>query len=139
MWHPLVTTYRATELSLSRYGEIAKVPDSELEIEYSQAVRVHRAAVGRLVMLLRRMAMETLGDVMPGASTIAAVGEFNGDGIPTLRIQCIIDAQGRVVFDADVGHPDREVEDAVDFVDTEYLDVLIDLAPGDYFGSVAID
>jgi len=36
-----------------------------------------------------------------------------------------------VVFDVDVGHSDREVEDAVDFVDTEYLDVLIDLAPGD--------
>ena len=51
----------------------------------------------------------------------------------------LLDAEGRAVFDVDVGHPDREVEDAVDLVDTEYLDVLIDLAPGDYFGSVVID
>lgn len=115
------------------------MPDTELEIEYSQAVRDHRAAHSRLVMLLRRMAMESLGDVVPGASSIAAVGEFNEDWIPTLRIQRVFDAEGRVLFDVDVGHSDREVEDAVDFVDTEYLDVLIDLAPGDYFGSVVID
>lgn len=115
------------------------MPDSELEIDYSHAVRDHRAAASRLVVLVRRMAMETLRDVMPGASSVGAVGEFNEDWIPTLRIQRVSDAEGRVLFDADVGHPDGEVEDAVDFVDTEYLDVLIDLAPGDYFGSVVID
>ncbi len=91
------------------------------------------------MVLVRRMAMETLGDVMPVASSIGAVGEFNEDWIPTLRVQRVFDAEGQVLFDVEVGHPDREVEDAVDFVDTEYLDVLIDLAPGDYFGSVIID
>lgn len=115
------------------------MPDSELEVGYSQAVRLHQVALSRLVVLLRRMAMETLGDVMPGVSTVIALGEFSEDWIPRLRIQRILDAEGRVVFDADVGHPDRDIEDAVDFVDTEYLDVLIDLAPDDYFGSVIID
>ena len=139
MWHPQVTIDGVTELLLPRKREIAKVPDSELEIEYSQAVRSHRDALGRLVVLLRRMVMEALGDVLPGASSIAAVGEFNEDWTPTLRIQRVFDAEGRVVFDVDVGHSDQHVEDAVDFVNTEYLDVLIDLAAGDYFGSVIID
>ena len=57
------------------------MPRSELEVEYSQAVRSHRAALGRLVVLVRRMAMETLGDVVPGVSTVVALGEFNEDGI----------------------------------------------------------
>ena len=68
-------------------GGLPKVPKSEVEVEYSQAVRTYRAAHSRLLVLVRRMAMETLGDVMPGVSTVIALGEFREDWIPTLRIQ----------------------------------------------------
>jgi hypothetical protein len=44
-----------------------------------------------------------------------------------------------VLFDVDTGHPDRAVEDAVDRVDIEYLDVLIDLTGDAYMGRVVID
>ena len=45
---------------------------------------------------------------------------------------------GTVLFDADVGHPDRAVEDAVDAVNIEYLDVLIDLTGDEYMGAATI-
>jgi len=138
MRHPLVTIECESAIGRSG-GGLAKVPEIELKVEYAEAVRHHRDALSRLVVLVRRMVLETLGDVMPGVSTVIALGEFSEDWVPTLRIQRVLDAEGRVVFDAHVGHPDREVEDAVDLVETEYLDVLIDLAPSDYFGSVIID
>jgi hypothetical protein len=77
--------------------------------------------------------------VLPGASTIDALGELNEDWIPTLRIRRVLDADGRVLFDVDTGHPDRAVEDAVDLVDVEYLDVLIDLTGDECMGHVVID
>lgn len=43
-----------------------------------------------------------------------------------------------MLFDVGVGHTDRGVEDAVDWVDAEYLDTLIDLTGDDYMGSVTI-
>ena len=45
---------------------------------------------------------------------------------------------GNVLFDIDTGHPDRAVEDAVDLVDIEYLDVLIDITGDQFMGAVAI-
>lgn len=53
--------------------------------------------------------------------------------------QRVRNAEGRVLFDVDAGHSDRVVEDAVDLVDIEYLDVLIDLTSGEYMGQVVID
>ena len=55
-----------------------------------------------------------------------------------MRIQRVLDADGRVLFDVETGHPDRAVEDAVDVVDIEYLDVLIDLTGDEYMGHVVI-
>lgn len=43
------------------------------------------------------------------------------------------------LFDVQAGHPDRAVEDAVDTVNVEYLDVLIDLTGDDHTGRVTID
>ena len=89
--------------------------------------------------LVRRVALATLADVLPGAATVEARGELNEDWIPTLRVQRVLDAGGRVLFDVETGHPNRAVEDAVDLVDIEYLDVLIVLTSGEYMGHVVID
>lgn len=51
----------------------------------------------------------------------------------------MLDASRNVLFDVDNGHPDLSVEDAVDMVNTEYLDVLIDLTGDEYMGSTTID
>lgn len=115
------------------------MPDAHLVSDYHNAMRRHRAARDEVVPLLRRLALGTLADVLPGASTIDALGELNEDWIPTLRVQRVRDADGRVLFDGDTGHADRAVEDAVDLVDIEYLDVLIDLTSGEYMGQVVID
>lgn len=115
------------------------MPDAHLVSDYHNAMRRHRAARDEVVPLLRRLALGTLADVLPGASTIDALGELNEDWIPTLRTQRVRNAEGRVLFDVDAGHSDRVVEDAVDLVDIEYLDVLIDLTSGEYMGQVVID
>ena len=115
------------------------MPDAHLVSDYDNAMRRHRAARDEVVPLLRRLALGTLADVLPGAAAIEALGELSEDWIPTLRIQRVSDAEGRVLFDVDTGHPDRAVEDAVDLVDIEYLDVLIDLTGDEYMGHVVID
>lgn len=113
--------------------------NEQLLADFRMAKREHRAALERLAPLIRRVAIETLADVLPDAATIEALGEYDEDWIPTLRIQRVLDAEGRVLFDVDTGHPDRAVEDAVDVVDVEYLDVLIVLTGDEYMGHVVID
>jgi len=73
-----------------------------------------------------------------GATSIEAVGEYNEDWIPTLRIQRVLGRDGAVLFDVEVGHVDRGVEDAVDRVNIEYLDILIDLTGDEHMGPVTI-
>lgn len=51
----------------------------------------------------------------------------------------MLSADSAVLFDVETGHPDRAVEDAVDTVNIEYLDVLIDLTGDEYIGRVTID
>jgi hypothetical protein len=115
------------------------MPEAHLLADYDKARRRHRAALEELVPLLRRLALGTLADVLPGVATVEAHGELNEAWIPTLRVQRVLDADGRVLFDVETGHPDRAVEDAVDLVDIEYLDVLIDLTGDEYMGHAVID
>jgi hypothetical protein len=115
------------------------VPNAQLVANYRAARRTHESALTELVPLLRQMAMATLVDVIDGASTIEAVGELDEDWVPTLRIQRVLSADNTVLFDVETGHPDRAVEDAVDTVNVEYLDVLIDLTGDEYIGRVTID
>ena len=64
---------------------------------------------------------------------------MNEDWVPTLRVQRVLDARGSVLFDTREGHDDSAVEDAIDEVDIEYLDVLIELTGDDYMGRHTID
>jgi hypothetical protein len=114
------------------------MPNAQLVADYRTAMRRREAARDDLLPLVRRMAIETLSDVLAGATTIEAHGELDEDWNPTLRIQRVLDVEGRVLFDVELGHPDRVVEDAVDLVDVEYLDALIDLTGDEYMGHVVI-
>lgn len=67
------------------------------------------------------------------------LGRVNEDWIPTLRIQLVLDENGRVLFDVAVGHDNRAVEDMIDEVGTEYLDLLLDITGDDYMGPQSID
>jgi hypothetical protein len=114
------------------------MPSTQLITAYRVALERHNEARRTLVPLLEQMAIETVAAVLPGAARLEAVGEWNEDWIPTLRIDRVLTASGEVLFDASQGHLDRAVEDAVDMVNVEYLDVLIDLTGDDYMGSVTI-
>jgi hypothetical protein len=110
----------------------------DLLTEYEQARARHTAASRELADVLTRVALATLSDVLPAAASIDALGEYNEDWIPTLRVQRVLAGDGTVLFDIETGHPGRAVEDVVDLVDIEYLDVLIDITGDQYIGAVTI-
>lgn len=114
------------------------MPSQELVAAYRSSRQRHDGATEELAALLERMAVETLVEVLPGAHRIEAVGQLNEDWIPTLRIQRVRDAAGAMLFDVDTGHRDRAVEDAVDLVNVEYLDVLIDVTGDRHMGETTI-
>lgn len=114
------------------------MPSQALLSEYEQAFGRHAAVSGELTEVLVRVALATVADALPGATSIEAVGEYNEDWISTLRIQRVLGAGDVVLFDVEVGDSDRAVEDAVDVVNTEYLDVLVDLTGDEYMGVVTI-
>ncbi len=112
--------------------------DQELEAEFSRALDEWQALGRRLAELSERLAIETRGDVLPGASVAEAHGEFNEDWQRTLRIRRVLAADGTVPFDVEEGHEDPQVETAIDEVNTEYLDLLLDLTGDTYMGASAI-
>jgi hypothetical protein len=114
------------------------MPDPKVELAFRRAKGRHGAARIELVPLVRQMALQTLADVLPGATTMEAIGALDEDGVPALRIQRVLDSDGATLFDIDEGCSDRAVEDAVDEVDIEYLDVLIGLTGDELMGCVTI-
>lgn len=109
--------------------------DPELEAEFSQVLNEWQARSRTLAELAKRLAIETLVDVLPGASVVEVHGEFNEDWLRTLRVRRALSADGAVLFDVDQGHDDPRVESTIDEVNTEYLD----LTGGTYIGASAID
>lgn len=114
------------------------MPSQALVSQYERASRGHASASRELTDVLVRMALATVAEALPGATSIDAIGEYNEDWIPTLRIQRVLAGGGIVLFDVEVGHSDRTVEDAVDVVNAEYLDVLVDLTGDEHMGPVTI-
>lgn len=84
------------------------------------------------------IAVDTIADVLPGAGELEVLGEVNEDGLPILRIQRVVRMDGSVLFDIETGHEDRAVEDTIDQVNSEYLDLLLDLTGDDYMGRKTI-
>lgn len=83
--------------------------------------------------------METVADVLPDATLIELHGEFNEDWLRTLRIRRVLSATGEVLFDVAEGHDERRVEDAIDEVNYEYLDLLLDLTGDTFMGNSTIE
>ncbi len=115
------------------------MPDAAFTAEYRRARDDYTSASEALVPILIRIAHDRIADVLPGAHELELDGRINEDWIPTLRIQRVTDADGLVLFDLPFGHIDPAVEDMIDEVNTEYLDVLLDLTGDDYMGSKSID
>ncbi len=115
------------------------MPSAKLIAEFNRARNRYVSATGDLVPLLIRMALGSISDALPGASEAEVDGSFNEDWLRTLRIQRILNQEGVVLFDIGFGHPDRQVEEAIDEVNTEYLDLLLDLTGDDYMGHKTID
>lgn len=112
----------------------ADVVDPELEAKFSRVLDEWQALGRTLAELAERLAMARLMDVLPGATVLELFGGFN-DALRTLRIRRVIAADGTALFDAIQGHANPGVEAAVDEVDTEYLDLLLDLTGDAYMGT----
>lgn len=114
------------------------MPEPSLTTAFDAAQQRHTEAVAELVPLLVEMALATVTEVLPAADTLETEGEMNEDWAFTLRIQRVLDADGRVLYDASAGHEDPEVETTIDEVGLDYLDLLLDLTGDDYLGRQAI-
>lgn len=99
----------------------------------------HAKSVEQLVPTLIAGALAEVAEVLPGAASLEVLGETNEDGLDILRIQRVRNAQGDVLYDIETGHPDRAVEDRIDHVGSEYLDQLLDITYGTYFGTNVLE
>ena len=113
--------------------------EPELEAEFNSVLDERQALGHTLAELTERLAIETLVDVLPGASVVEVRGEFNEDWLRTLRVRRVLSADGGVLFDVEEGHEDPQVETAIDEVNTEYLDLLLDLTGDTYMGASTVE
>jgi len=107
---------------------------ADVGARFERARGAHADAVAALVPALIASALAEVVEVLPGASSLEVLGETNEDGLDTLRIQRVRNAAGDLLYNIDTGHPDRGVEDRIDHVGSEYLDQLLDITYGSYFG-----
>ncbi len=115
------------------------MPNHDLVAEFERTREQYDALGVALAPMAERLAVETIVDALPGAKVVEVRGEMNEDWLRILRIQRVLTAAGDVLFDVAEGHDDRRVEDAVDEVNAEYLDLLLDLTGDLYMGSSAFD
>jgi hypothetical protein len=111
------------------------MPNPQLVTDFTRTRDEWDAAGLALAPLAERLAFETVADVLPDAAVIEVRGELTEDWLRVLRIQRVLSADGGVLFDVAIGHDDRQVEDAVDEANTDYLDLLLDLTGDSYMGS----
>ena len=89
--------------------------------------------------LTEQLTIEMMADVLPGVSAVEVHGGFNEDWLRTLRVRRVLAADGAVLFDAEEGHEEDRVEEAIDEVNSEYLDLLLDLTGDTFLGASAIE
>ena len=115
------------------------MPEPDLVAAFDVAHDRYVESVDHLVPLLIRMAVGRVQDALPTTHVLQAEGELTEDWIKTLRIRRVLDRSSAVLFDVTVGHDDQQVEDAIDEVNAEYLDFLMDLTGDTYMGQVTIE
>jgi hypothetical protein len=113
--------------------------ESAMVQELEQARGEHDRAVQRLVPVLVRAALTHVAEALPGTAHLEVWGEINEDWIPTLRIQCVRDADGRVLYDTETGPHDPGVEAQIEQVNSEYLDQLLHLTGDEYLGTGVVE
>lgn len=114
------------------------MPEPSLTAASDAAQQRHTEAVAELAPLLVEMALATVAEVLPGADTLETEGEMNEEWAFTLRIQRVLNADGRVRCDVSAGHEDPEVETTIDEVGLDYLDLLLDITGEEYLGSKTV-
>jgi hypothetical protein len=107
--------------------------------ELDEARAAHEQSVQRVVRLLVRVALTRVAEALPGTAQLEVWGEINEDWIPTLRIQRVRDADGRVLYDTETGPHDPGVEAQVEQVNSEYLDQLLHLTGDEYLGEGIVE
>lgn len=75
------------------------MPSPVLTAEFKAMRSEHASASAALVPLALRMALDSVAEVLPGASALDVFGRVNEDWIPVLRIQRVLDEQGDVLFE----------------------------------------
>ena len=113
--------------------------DPELEAGFSRVLDEWQTLGRALAELTERLAVKTLAGALPGASVVEVHGGFNEDWLRTLRIRRVLTADGTVLFDVEEGHDHPQVEAAIDDVNTEYLDLLLDLTGDTHVGASTIE
>lgn len=109
------------------------VDDVSARLELAR--EAHVKAVDSLVPALISGAHAEVAEALPGATSLEVLGETNEDGLDILRIHRVRNSAGELLYDIDSGHPDCVVEDRMDLVGSEYLDQLLDITYGQYFGT----
>ncbi len=112
---------------------------SDVGARFERARRALANAVAAFVPALIASALAEVAEVLPGATSLEVLGETNEDGLDILRIQRVRNAAGNALYGIDTGHPDPAVEDRVDHVGSEYLDRLLDITYGTYFGNHVLE
>ena len=115
------------------------MPNQDLATDFKRTRDQWNALGQALAPLAERLAVETVADALPAAQVIEVRGEFNEDWLRILRIERVLSAAGEVLFDVTAGHDDRRVEDAIDEVNYEYLDLLLDLTGDLHMGNSVIE
>lgn len=110
------------------------MPNQSLIEAFDGARERHAAAVADLIPLLIEMALTTVADVLPSAEVLETEGEMNEDWLFTLRIQRVLDGNGRLLYQIAAGHGSSEIEQTIDEVGFDYLDLLLDLTGDEYLG-----
>jgi hypothetical protein len=120
---------------MARLREASAAHGDEGDRERFERTRAaHTRAVDALVPALIAYAIAEVDEVLPGTSSLDVLGETTEDGLDTLRIRRVRNADGDVLYDVDGTPGDRAVEDRIDLVGSEYLDQLLDVTYGAYFG-----
>jgi hypothetical protein len=114
------------------------MPNQSVIDAFNEASERHASAVADLVPLLIEMALTTVAEVIPGAEVLETEGEMNEDWLFTLRIQRVLDGNGRPLYEIAAGHDDADVEETIDRVGFDYLDLLLDLTGDEYLGNKTI-
>ncbi len=102
---------------------------------HSRAEDHYRHAAAEFHDTTMRMAFETIVDLFPAAHTLTVFGDNEGSNFtPRLRVATVLDAAGAVLYDAQDGTDDNDLQEKIDEVGVEHLDHLIDLHPDDWYG-----